>query len=130
MLPLAPVTIDANAAPNVARPAPPPLRATASIAFSPAGMLTRSEVRSVIISVDVSGATGGELALELLAPGGTMYQRPTQPLAADPFATQHFDFTIPVAGTWIDSMDLSGRWDAHLMLGDAELLHDTFELMP
>ncbi len=112
------------------RVSPPPLAATSTVTFSPAGMVTKSEVVSVTLSVDVSGAAGGDLALELVAPDGSMYQRPEQPLGTDPFASQHFDFTFPVAGTWIDSMSLTGTWHAHLMFGSTELLHDTFELVP
>jgi len=129
---LTPVSTEAEAAApaQVARLSPPPLTATSSVAFSPTGMLTKGDVLSVTVSVDVSGAAGGDVALEVVAPDGTMYQRLEQPLKADPFATQHFDFTVPVAGTWIDTMSLTGTWDAHLMFGGVELLHDTFELMP
>ncbi|MBL8956808.1 MAG: hypothetical protein JNK82_38900, partial [Myxococcaceae bacterium] len=128
---LTPVTRETTTAPvHVTRRSPPPLAATSSVSFSPEGMRAKGEVVSITFSVDVTGANGGELALEVIAPDGTMYQRPQQPLQADPFATQHFEFTVPVAGTWIDSMSLTGTWSAHLLHGDAELLHDTFDLLP
>lgn len=126
--------IEADAPPRVTRTAhePPALHATTTVTFFPAILAGQSlsGVHSVIIGVDVIGATGGELALELLTPDGTLYQRPTLPLAADPFAPQHLEFSIPVSGTWIDSMKLTGTWDAHVFLGSAELLHETFELAP
>ncbi|MBK7862739.1 MAG: hypothetical protein IPJ65_29840 [Archangiaceae bacterium] len=133
MVPLARGTEPASfAEPRVTRAAVelPPVRARSTVTREPSTAMTPAEVQQLTIGVDVSGAQGQELSLELSLPDGTMYQRLSQTLGPDPWHPQHVDFVVPVTGTWIDSFDLTGTWDSHVYLGPAELLHDTFELKP
>lgn len=123
---LAPIQVTTT---NIAPPPPPALAATLVVKNRIAKHSAR-ETLSVSFYVDVIGANGGDLALELVTPDGTVYQRMLQDLGTDPFATQHFEFKLPVAGTWIQSQGLTGTWDAHLFRADAELVHETFELDP
>jgi hypothetical protein len=99
----------------------PPLSARATLTPLPI---------SIELHVVVVGATGGELAIEYVTPDGSMYQRQVQPLVEAPFAEQAFDFSLPVAGTWIEANQLYGDWNAHVLVGAAELLSEPFTLSP
>ena len=85
---------------------------------------------SVAIHVDLEGATSGDLAVELTTPDGTVYERQTRRIADAPFDVQRFDFTLPVAGTWIETQQLYGEWRAHVLVGARELIAEPFTLNP
>ncbi len=115
---------------NTVRP-PPPLRADAVIKVDPNGSTRVSEVRSVVFDFDVEGvATPSELALELVTPRGSSYERHVQALREAPFDTQHATFDVPVAGTMIDTSRLHGQWTARYFVNGTEVGTQTFELTP
>jgi hypothetical protein len=99
----------------------PPLAARATLTPTPT---------SIDLHVVVLGATGGEVAIEYVTPDGSMYQRQVRPLIEAPFVEQPFDFSLPVAGTWIEANQIYGDWSVHVMVGAAELLGQTFTLSP
>lgn len=105
---------------------PPPAPALAARATGT--ML--ADPRTWSIAVDVDGATGDELAVEFTMPDGTLYERQAQPLQDAPFTTQRFEFTLPIAGTWIESQQLYGEWRAHVLVGARELLAEPFTVAP
>ena len=111
------------------QPLPPP-EAQVTLIRDPEGAMAVAALQSLTAHVTVTGATDGDIAIEFIAPGGTIYQRQAQPSANTPLTAQTFDFVLPVAGTWIDSNALTGTWEAVLMFGPAQLHDDTFELTP
>lgn len=107
-----------------------PFSLTAATVISPAGAVQKSLVDSVTIGVDLMGAAPGELAVEFFAPNGMSYQRRTASVQGGTEAAQHFDFELPVAGTWIDSSSITGQWTARIFFQGEEKLSQGFDIEP
>ncbi len=117
-----------NAADN-GGPPPPPLAATGAISLDPPATRSPSIVRSVTASFSVIGVTAAsDFDVEFTMPSGLPYEKRIAPLIADPFNLQQLQFVLPVAGTFIDSNDLTGTWQVSLRLGGNVLTTQTFEL--
>jgi len=114
---------------NNGGPPPPPLAATGTISVDPPDARSPSMVRSVTARFSVIGVTApSNLDVEFTMPGGTPYEKRTATLDADPFNPQQMQFVLPVAGTFIDTNDLTGSWQVNLRLGANVLSTQTFEL--
>ncbi len=109
---------------------PPELKITATVTSTPAGATLQSPLDFITLGVDLYGATPGEVAIELIAPGGSMYQRFATELTGEATQIQHVEFVLPVAGTWIDSQAMTGTWYAHVYFQGSERLTQPFDLDP
>ena len=110
-------------------PPPPPLAATGTLSINPPNAHSPSTVRSVTVTYSVIGVTApSDLDVEFTMPGGLPYEKRTSTLTADPFNPQQLQFVLPVAGTFIDTNDLTGSWQVNLRLGANVLSTQTFEL--
>ncbi|MHB8876855.1 MAG: hypothetical protein ACYC8T_24425 [Myxococcaceae bacterium] len=104
--------------------------ATTAVSFEPAGKSRTTEVRAVTVRLTVAAVPEPtEVALEFLAPGGTVYERRAGSLAKVP-GEQTLAFELPVAGTVIDSSSLTGVWQAQFRINGAKILAQNFELTP
>lgn len=109
----------------------PKIEAASRVTVLPEGKTSVSEVRLVVLELDVSGArNGAELTLDLLAASDLLYERRTTTLTQGPDARQTSRFELPVAGTMIDLSRLHGRWEARFSLDGELLAARTFELTP
>ncbi len=109
----------------------PKVEASSRVTVLPEGETSVSEVRAVVLELDVSGArAGAELTLDLLAAADLLYERRTATLTMGPYVKQSARFELPVAGTMIDMSRLHGRWDARFSLDGEPLAAQTFELSP
>jgi hypothetical protein len=110
--------------------APPALSVQTQATASPAGAVSKGLVDSITLSVDLLGADPGELALEIIAPNGTPYERHATQMQGTAFDAQHFEFVLPVAGTWIDSQSLTGSWSANVFVAGVAQQALTFDIEP
>jgi len=80
---------------------------------------TAARVRILKIDVEWRTLVGAHTQqLELITPGGSVYQRFTAPVeSATGRAT--VETQVPVAGTWITEFSLEGRWAVNVYLDDA-----------
>lgn len=110
---------------------PPLLQATAIIGVLPSTAQRVSDVREVILELDVIGAPDEvELSLELLQPDGSAYEARSAPVGGNAFTTYRAQFIVPVAGTAIDRSNLSGTWNANFLMTGQPVASTTFELLP
>lgn len=110
---------------------PPAFSATAAVGTSPAQAQSVSEVREVILEVDVVGQPRSQpLSVEIISPNAMPYEAREIEVGGDPFATYRAQFILPVAGTAIDRSNLSGTWTANYFLGGRPVATTTFELLP
>ncbi|MBX7113899.1 MAG: hypothetical protein K1X64_06140 [Myxococcaceae bacterium] len=108
----------------------PPLAFTAKVDTAAPQSMPLSALDAVDVSVKLSGAfAGSKVAVEFVAPGDTVYERRETALTGSVFDEQQLSFTLPVAGTLIDSAKLAGTWAARFELDGAELTTQTFELV-
>lgn len=110
---------------------PPALAATSSARLDPEGTTGVDEVETVTIHADVIGAQGPTgIVEELITPSGDAYQRNVETLFGDVDQLQPVDFTLPVAGTFIQMRQLTGTWTARLSVNGQVVATQTFELAP
>lgn len=101
---------------------------SAKYTLVPDGALKVSEVHAVNLSLEVlNGPAGGAVHMELVAPSGLSYERQEQQLQA---GKSRLDFTVPVAGTLIQQVGMSGTWTAHFTLDGRELATQQYSLSP
>jgi len=109
---------------------PPTFSLQTGATLSPSGNTSKSMVDAVTVSVDMIGTPATELAVEFVSPSGTPYERRTVQATGSVDDAQHFDFVLPVAGTWIDSQAITGQWTARIFLAGAEQPAATFTIDP
>ncbi len=70
--------------------------------------------------------------LEILAPGGNLYQQSQTPFEAPKASTNPLVSiqTLPVAGTWIQQRNIMGEWTARVSLDGQVIATQTVELTP
>ncbi len=108
----------------------PPLAFTAKIDTVAPQSMPLSALDAIDVSVRLSGAfAGSKVAVEFVAPGNAVYERRESALTGSLFDEQQLSFTLPVAGTLIDSSKLAGTWTARFELDGVELTTQTFELV-
>ncbi|MFN7132152.1 MAG: hypothetical protein ACK4N5_08720 [Myxococcales bacterium] len=73
-----------------------------------------------------NGTPGDVVVLELETPGGHPWQQLTAEANGTPLVAE---FRLPVAGTWIQQQELTGRWTARYLVGGAHAATDVFELI-
>jgi hypothetical protein len=112
-------------------PPPPPASASVQVLIEPEGQASVTEVRSVTARLSVAG-TGGDhgISAEFLTPSGTPYESRSASISGSAFDDHTLEFNLPVAGTLIDSSNLSGTWKVQFFLDGARLADQTFELTP
>ena len=69
-------------------------------------------------------------ALKLPQTSDGAYERHVAQLQGSALDTQHFDFVLPVAGTWIDSQSLTGSWSANVFVAGVSQQTLTFDIEP
>lgn len=107
----------------------PPLTFTAKVDTAAPQSMPLSALDAIDVSLTLSGAfAGSKVAVEFVAPGDTVYERREAALSGSVFDEQQLSFTLPVAGTLIDSSKLAGVWTARFELDGVELTTQTFEL--
>lgn len=103
----------------------------ASAAVLSDGAPSVDQASEVVVSVDVIGGVGThELSVELLSPSGATYQVQRKPFEAASHDSVRTEFAVPVAGTFIDSSNLSGEWTARVRVDGTEFTSQHFELLP
>ncbi len=118
---------------EVPPPEPPPLVVSIepTVTFDPPEAETVGTIRATKFELDVQGAEGEhEVALQVLTPSGHTYQLLTQKMTGARNGSVRVGFDLPVAGTFIDSSNLSGTWTARVLLDGEERGALTFELEP
>ena len=109
----------------------PAFAATSVVGMSPAEASSVSELREVILEIDVVGQGRRQLlSVEILSPGGMPYEARETYVGGDPYALYRAQFILPVAGTAIDRSNLAGVWTARYFLAGRALTSTTFELEP
>ena len=121
--------------PGVTVPVPerPPAVVTIhpTIAFDPPEAQTVGTIRVTKFDLDVGGLEGEhEVAVQAMTPSGHTYQLLRQGLYGAGTGSIRVSFELPVAGTFIDSSNLSGRWAARILLDGMEQSAVNFELAP
>ncbi len=109
---------------------PPPLHAsTPEVLFEPPSARGLTEVTEVTVRLRVSGLPGrGTVDAEFLAPGPSVHDRRSEQLVAEPTEERELRFRLPVAGTNIPALRLSGPWEVRFFLDGAPLTSTTFTL--
>lgn len=110
---------------------PPALSATTCAVYDPVAGRTVSDVMTVTVCAEVLGAAAGtRLSVEFLTPQDMPFERREAPVTGTAYTRQRFDFSLPVAGTMIDSSHMGGQWKAKFFLDGAPLAVQTFDLSP
>ena len=103
------------------------LRAT----LAPLAVTSVTELGEVALDVEVEGVAGpAELAVEFIAPGGEVFDRQARTLEGSAFELQQARFALPVAGTQVDQLRLTGQWQARVFLGGRQVDAQSFGLTP
>jgi signal peptidase I len=113
---------------STSRRAPVELIATGSLERSPAGAERVGDLKTLTVRVQMEGFKPGTMAVEFMAPGDVPFQRKTARLSGLPI--EEHAFSLPVAGTLIDTNNLSGRWAARLTAHGKTVSTWNFELKP
>ena len=116
-------------------PTPPPARepvvASTQLVPAPGGNRSVATLGAVDLDLTVKGVNGvGQVDVEFLAPGELPYERRTVSVQAPPTETRTLRFSLPVAGTPISSLGMSGAWEARFFLDGEPLASATFTLDP
>ena len=131
--PQAPVKPPEAVEPQV-QPTPPerePVVASTQLVPAPGGNRSVATLGAVDLDLTVKGVNGvGQVDVEFLAPGELPYERRTVSVQAPPTETRTLRFSLPVAGTPISSLGMSGAWEARFFLDGEPLASATFTLEP
>lgn len=117
------------------QPTPPPERepvvASTQLVPAPGGNRSVATLSAVDLDLTVKGVNGvGQVDVEFLAPGELPYERRTVSVEAPPTETRTLRFSLPVAGTPISSLGMSGAWEARFFLDGEPVASATFTLDP
>lgn len=118
-----------------AEPTPPPERepvvASTQLVPAPGGNRSVATLSAVDLDLTVKGVNGtGQVDVEFLAPGELPYEKRTVSVQASPTETRTLRFSLPVAGTPISSLGMSGAWEARFFLDGEPVASATFTLDP
>lgn len=117
------------------QPTPPPSRepvvASTQLVPAPGGNRSVATLSAVDLDLTVRGVNGaGQVDVEFIAPGEMPYERRTVAVQAPPTETRTLRFSLPVAGTPIASLGMSGAWEARFFLDGEPVASATFTLDP
>jgi len=110
---------------------PPPLSVTFAIRYEPAGETRLDNIRYVnAVFTIVGGTSANNATVEFIGPGGSPYESRTALLRDTPFEEQQLEFPLSVAGTLIDTAQLTGTWKVPLFIDGQMLAEPVFQLNP
>lgn len=98
--------------PIFAMAAPPPARHRVTITPQPVGARSLDQIQSLEVDVEVTGGVLGsrEISAVFISPQGLVWERQLTLLDAQGAAAMNAHFSLPVASTFIEEQQLSGRW--------------------
>jgi hypothetical protein len=116
-------------------PTPPPARvpveASMQLVPAPGGSRSVATLGAVDLDLTVKGVNGaGQVDVEFIAPGEMPYEKRSVAVQAPPTEARTLRFSLPVAGTPISSLGMSGAWEARFFLDGEPLASATFTLDP
>jgi hypothetical protein len=99
--------------------------------MEPAAQQSVTEVRSVTARLSVLGSEGEHrISAEFLTPAGVPYEGRSAAISGTASQTETVEFNLPVAGTLIDSSNLTGTWKVQFFLDGQKFAEQPFELTP
>lgn len=105
-----------------------PATAQVSVTMDPPAMRQIGELRAVKATVTVLGGGPTALTMEFIAPSGQVFNR--QEGTAVEGEARQTEFSLPVAGTLIDSSALTGTWRARVFFEGRVVGENAFEVLP
>jgi hypothetical protein len=107
---------------------PPAPQLTLNIATEPPRTRQLGLIRTVNVNLDLIGVNPGTVTLEFVAPSGQVFQSDRAELVGTAFENQQLSFSLPVAGTLIDSSSLVGRWTTRVFVSGVQMGDAQFEV--